>query len=179
MAQNVRSRFLAVGFLVLVLGLGGMLVYSHAAGGGEPARPGVAAEAPNLKLIKTWIQTNRAGLSLTTAWVDAFVPTAVACPGSARSCTLRIEVSSLLWGVDPGFGARMRVTVNGSEEGVEPNPTAIVSSNTSSSADAVTFAWMVQGITAGTNPIVDVEFGVSSGTASAGYRTLTIGVYKP
>ncbi len=181
MVRSVRSQFLAVGFLVLVLGLGALILHSYAAGDGQSWGPGAAEQvAANEKLIKSWIKTELVTLNLSTTYADAFALTTVACPGSAPSCTLRIEVVSGYWDVDAGQVARMRVQVNGSPVGVEPASIVNVSTNSSAQwAETATMSWMVKSVVAGSNPSVDVDFQVSGGTAFAGYRTLTIGVYKP
>ncbi len=179
--RSLTPHLLVFGALVLLLALGSPVVHSDGAGQGQSSDPGLAAEgsASNLKLIKSWIKTRDESISLTTAPVDAFSPTSVACPGSAPSCTLRIEVSSQFGGVDAGTGAYASVTVNGSGAGVEPNPTVSLSNNPTGVYYPATMSWMVEGIAAGTNPSVAVKFGVGAGNATAAYRTLTIGVYKP
>ncbi len=177
MVRSSGAQFLMVGSLALILGLGSLLAHSSAAGEGTPAGPGLAEEgsASNLKLIKTWIKTRDDTVVLGTTPVDIFTPTTVTCPGSAPSCTLRIEVSSTLFLANQN---PMYFTVVVARSTVKPSSLVTVADHYDISA---TMSWMVQGITAGTSPIVSVRAStlLESGLREVHLRTLTIGVYKP
>ena len=140
---------------------------------------GVAAEVlvPNKILQRTYMRTHDNALGLTTALVNAFGPTSIACPVTA-GCTVRIEVSSQFWEIDAGTVARMNVLVDNSGAGVEPNPLVNVdSTSTGGLANVRTFQWMKSYVPYG-NHTVQVQFQVSAGNAYAGYRMVTIEVFN-
>jgi len=140
---------------------------------------GTAAEVliPSKILQRTYMRTHDNALGLTTVFVNAFGSTAIACPVTA-GCTIRIEVSSQFWAIDPGTVARMQVLVNGSAAGVEPDSLVNVdSTSTGSWANVRTFQWMKAYVPYG-NHSVQVQFQVSAGNAYAGYRMVTIEVFN-
>jgi hypothetical protein len=145
----------------------------------EDEEIGITAEVlvPNKILQRTYMRTHDNALGLTTAYVNAFSPTSIACPVSA-GCTIRVEVSSQFWDIDAGTVARMRVMVDGSTAGVEPDSLVNVdSTSTGGWANARTFQWMKSYVPYG-NHTVQVQFQVSAGNAYAGYRMVTIEVFN-
>jgi hypothetical protein len=140
---------------------------------------GITSEVfiPSKILQRTYLRTHDNALALSSVFVNAFGVTSISCPVTS-GCTIRVEVSSQFWEIDPGTVARMQVLIDGSTAGVEPDALVNVDSTTTGSwASVRTFQWMKASVPYG-NHTVQVQFQVSSGNAFAGYRMMTIEVYN-
>lgn len=125
------------------------------------------------------IGTKSDPLSLTTTEVAAFDPVVVVCPASAATCTARIEVSSQFSNLSGGNAAQMRVAVDGSGSNILPSSVVNVNSAATTSTSTVsTFSFVRTGLAPGAHQF-DVTFRTSSGTGSAGFRTLTVELFTP
>ena len=150
---------------------------------GQPTSDAAAAQvaqvAANLRLLTTTIRTDNNALALGPALVAAFAPTVVTCPATAHHCTIRVIVSSQLWGIDPGTVARMNVTIAGLGAAVDPASLVNVdSTSTGNLANVRTFQWMKRNIPAGAAETVRIQFQVNAGAAFAGFRTATVELYQ-
>ena len=143
------------------------------------AAPLTAQAALSLTLSKTSIRTENNLLPLTTTSVAAFSTTTATCPAThTKGCTLKVEVSSQFWAIGAGNVAQANVTVSGAGLTVDPSSSVNVdSTSTGSLASVRTFQWMIRNVPAGSTQTVGINFGVNAGTANAGYRTATIGLY--
>jgi hypothetical protein len=152
---------------------------------GQP-QPGVTTReagkanlpSPNLTLVRTRMSIGNDALALNhPAVATAFPQMNISCPASAKTCTLRIEVSSQFYRVDANSSARMHVRVDGTEANIFPNPQVGVSTNPSDHAVVATMTF-VKNVAPGPHTVL-VRFSTSSGAASAGYRTLTASMFTP
>jgi hypothetical protein len=149
---------------------------------GQPAEFSDQAEVAvaNMKVFRTSMNTQDNGLGLSTTAVDAFSPVTVACPARApKGCTVSVLVSSQFWSVDAGAVARVNVTIAGSAGTVRPAALVNVDSTTNIGlAGTRTMQWMKTPVPAGSSETVTAAFSVSSGAGFAGFRTLTVVLYK-
>jgi hypothetical protein len=112
---------------------------------------------------------------------NAFTPTSVPCPVSAGAagCTFRVSVVSQFRDLEADNAAALKVIING--PGTAVMPSAIVQVASASHPllySTHSFQWMKRNIPAGTTQTVAVELGMTSGTGSAGARTLSIDVFN-
>jgi hypothetical protein len=150
--------------------------------GGQPAEFSDEAEVAvaNMKVFRTSMTTQDNALALSATPVAAFSPVTVTCPPRApKGCTVSVLVSSQFWAVSAGAVARMILSVTGSAIAIEPDPIVNVDATTTGGiASTHTMQWMKTPVPAGSSETVDVALQVSSGAANAGYRTLTVVLYK-
>ncbi len=139
---------------------------------------GVEESSPKLTLNKTKMKTHDDTLALSTAPVAAFSDSTLGCPAAPGTCTFRVEVSSQ-FSAGTATIAQMQVLIDGSTTGVVPSGLVNVDPVEGASFQSVrSFVWMKEGLAAGTHTVT-VNFLVTSGTASAGLRTLTIQTFTP
>lgn len=182
-SSKLRPIALLLLALSLLTGLSGVNALAQddegqptSAGGAAPLAPQVAG---NLRLSRTWIRTRDDGLAIGTALTAAFASTSVTCPSTAtKGCTIRVTVSSQFWAIGAGNVARMNLSISGAGAAVDPAALVNVDSTTTVGLASVrTFQWMKRNIPAGSAETVNIQFQVSAGTASAGFRTATIDLY--
>jgi len=116
-----------------------------------------------------------------TTPVNAFTPTAVRCPASAGAagCTLRVSIASQFRDLDADSAAAVKVIINGPGTAVMPSAIIQVASASHRIFYAThSFQWIKRNIPAGTIQTVTVLLGITSGTGSAGARTLSIDVFN-
>ena len=116
-----------------------------------------------------------------TVPANAFTSTAVLCPASAGAagCTFRVSVVSQFRALEPDNAAALKVIING--PGTPVMPSAII--QVASASDPLfysthSFQWIKRNIPAGTIQTVTVQLGMTSGTGSAGARTMSIDVFS-
>jgi len=116
-----------------------------------------------------------------TVPASAFTATAVPCPASAGAagCTFRVSVVSQFRNLEADNAAALKVIING--PGTPVMPSAII--QVASASDPLfysthSFQWVKRNIPAGTIQTVTVQLGMTSGTGSAGARTLSIDVFS-
>jgi len=138
--------------------------------------------ATNLALQKTTLKTVDTSLGLSTTPANAFSQSTINCPGTSGTCTVRVEVSSQFSDLTTGDVVVIGISVDGLQSGVKPSPTVTVHDTTStgSAAGVRTFSWMKKGLGLGSHTVNAAFFVTPSNNAfaNAGYRTLTLQVYK-
>jgi hypothetical protein len=141
-------------------------------------RAGAQEQALNLALLKTFIRTQNDVLNLyINNPVQAFLPTAVDCPTTAkRGCTLEIKVDGQFAGND--IQVAVAVSDGSGLPGIDP-AASIVVCGAGCNSDTEPFQWMQRGIPAGTKATVTVEFENKYNSSSqASNRTETIQLFK-
>ena len=137
--------------------------------------------AQNLTLASTTIRTETALLSFNFDFFQGFEPTTVVCPADHKAgCTIRVEVSAVIWAVTPKNVAQLNVFINGAGQPVDPNQFINIDSTTTGPfASAHTYQWMKRGIPAGSTQTVNIDFTMflKGGSADTGFRTATIELY--
>jgi hypothetical protein len=141
---------------------------------------GAQEHALSLTLLKTSIRTQNDVLNLQQTGMQAFLPTVMICPATAKKgCTLEIEVSSTFLSTNDA-GILVTVAVTGAGlPGIDPDATLNVCDECSE--DTRTFQWMQRSIPTGTKATVTVEFAVPSAgspEAQATDRTETVQLFK-
>ena len=132
----------------------------------------------NMKLVRTAMITQETPLPLSPVLVNGFTPVVVTCPTRApRGCTVSVLVSSQVLNLLSGSYAQVNTTITGSAGAVEPAPLVTVDS-IPGVYSAHAMQWLKTAIPAGSAETVRIEMKVTTGTASAGYRTATIALYK-
>jgi hypothetical protein len=137
-------------------------------------------QALSLTLLKTSIRTQNDILNLSQNGTQAFLPTVVGCPATAKKgCTLEIDISSQFLSTNDA-GVLITVTVSGSGlPGIDPDATITVCGECGDSTSP--FQWMQRSVPAGTKATVTVEFRMPSAgstTAQAADRIETIKLFR-
>ncbi len=141
-------------------------------------RASAQEQAFNLTLLKTFVRTENNTLNLSQSGTQAFLPTTVNCPTTAKKgCVLKIEVSSEFSNMNQN-GASITVTVSDGSglPGIDPN--ASIPSCNECGADNRTFQWMQRSLPARTKATVKVEFSQIDNQGQASNRTETIELFK-
>jgi hypothetical protein len=139
----------------------------------------VEESTASLVLHSTQMKTASDFIDITGSPVEGFSPTTIKCP--AKTCTVRIEVASHFLGPDDVTYAHVRVGVDGSPDGIEPNDGADFEGHVNQGASAHTFTFMKEGLTKGDHTVT-VQYAGSAGPggqAFVGARILTLQIFKP
>jgi hypothetical protein len=149
-----------------------------------PWTAGTYADQAFVTLLTTSIKTDDSWLSIPLgSTTNAFTPTSVSCPLTQGSCTIRVEVSTVL-NLQGQAVIVMGVLVDGSPTGVSPAGTVfadLVALEGEQRVGARTFSWMKNGVLPGIHTVqvtFSTAFGDPSGNQLAQARTLTIQVYQ-
>ena len=117
---------------------------------GQPEEDAIATPnaqtASNLMLAATTVRTETQIVNFGFNSVAGFAPTTFVCPSTHRAgCTIRVEVSAVIWAVTPSNVAQMFLNISGHGAALDPNSVANVSTNTGSLADTATFQLRTRG----------------------------------
>lgn len=132
---------------------------------------------PNLKLKTTYFKTSDVSLLITPTLTDAVSPTKVICPAA---CVLGIELTAQFSGLNPPNPNVVAaiVLVDGSTEGILPNPIlGLSSTSTGGGSDARGYIWAATGLSPGPHS-VQILLVVPEGVAGSATRSLKIDVYQ-
>ena len=163
-----------------VLGFGPAPLSARNPTGQPDGGPGILAETvfaavPVYSVMKT--ETTALGLGAVLP-KNAFAPIALPCPASAgaNGCTFRVSVVSQFSDLPPN-AANMNLIITGPGT---LGPAALI--NVAAVTDTFwaqthSMQWVKRNIPAGSSPTVTVQFGMTFGTGTAAYRTLSIDVF--
>ena len=175
------ARHVAVVLALLLSGLP-VLGVAQIAAADPPGQPeGASTQAETLYAgvaAYSVMKTENGFLGLGLAAVNAFAPITLPCPASAgaNGCTIRVVLSSQFWDIPATATAQVNLTITGAGT-LGPANLVNVASNTSATlAETHTMQWIKRNVPAGTAVTVSATINMTSGTGSAGYRTIWLGV---
>jgi hypothetical protein len=177
-------RYVAVVLALLLSGLP-VLGVSQLRAADPPGQPeGASTQAETLYAgvaAYSVMKTENGGLNLSTTPANAFAPVAgLPCPASAGAagCTIRVVVSSQFWGITDASAAQVNLTITGAGTLGPANLVNVASDTSPAWAETHTMQWIKKNVPAGTTVTISLQFNVTGGAGSAGYRTMSIDVFN-